>query len=322
MNNILKVSLIVVVVLALAGGLFFAGTAFGSFWLQRRADVGAPPVLSQGGGNVQPPAQGFGGPGQDGPNNPGFGGGDERGGRGQGGPDRGDGRGNPGRMGGGPSGGGPGGGSPDRGSPGGDPGFGGGVGPGGNGQANVTPPTEDEAKKAAEDYIASLKLEGLEVAQVLISDRAAYVAVKESATGNGAFELIVDPINKTAHPAMGPASEWNLKYGGVLHENMPQRGPKGQGVQATPTPNPDATAAPAATPADVSADMPLSEADALKAAQTFLDEHAKAEGATLGTTALKFYGYYSIDILKDSAVIGKLSVNGYNGLVAGHVLHK
>lgn len=315
MNNILKVSLIVVVVLVLAGGLFFAGTAFGSFWLQRRADVVAPPVLSQGGGNLQPPGEGFGGPGQ-GQGRPNGGGRDERGGRGQDAPERGDGRGEDrGRPGGGPGMGGAdfGGGGPGM-------GMGNGMGPGA-GQANVTPLTEDEAKKAAEDYIASLKLEGLEVAQVLTFDRHAYVAVKETATGNGAFELMIDPVNKLAHPAMGPATEWNLKYGGVLHANMPQRGQKGQGIQATPTPNPDATAAPVATPAEVSAEMSLSEADALKAAQTFVDAHTQAEGVTLGTTALKFYGYYSIDILKDGAVIGKLSVNGYNGLVAGHVLN-
>ena len=61
--------------------------------------------------------------------------------------------------------------------------------------------------------------------------------------------------------------------------------------------------------------MPLSQADAIKAAQTFLD--ANYAGATASTTALKFYGYYSIDFSKDGKVVGKLSVNGYNGQVAG-----
>ena len=285
MNNILKVSLIVLAGLVIAGGLFFAGSMFGNL-MSRRMGVTAP------GTNSQLPGNGFGNPGDAQPNRNGNNGTMPMPGRGgmrqgqQGG----------GRMGG--------------------PGFGGGMGPGGMMQGqNITPLTADEAKKAAQDYIALLEINGLEIGEVLTFDTNAYVVVKETATGNGAFELMVDPYNKVAHPLMGPTSAWNLKYGGVLQANMPYRQMiKGQNAGATPTPA--ATAAPAATPADVSAELPISAEQAIKDAQTYLDAHYA--GTTAATTALKFYGYYSIDFLKDGKVIGKLSVNGYNGQVVGH----
>jgi hypothetical protein len=192
------------------------------------------------------------------------------------------------------------------------------------GQANLTPPTEDEAKKAAEDYIASLKLDGLEVSQVLIINEHAYVVVKETASGNGAFGLVVDPVNKLAHPEPGPATLWNLKYGGVLMADMGGRfggpGLKGPNAGPTATPAPDATPGPAATPANVSAEMPISQEQAIQAAQTFLD--AVEPGAATTTEAFKFYGYYTVTFSKDGNVVGVLMVNGYNGQVLGHQRHK
>ena len=287
MNNILKVSLIVVVVLVVAGALFFAGSTFGSLVLRRTA-LAAPGAVPQrlatpGTGGTLP--QQGGGPGNQNQGN--------QNDQGQGGrPNGQSGRGGPGQgRGGGP-----------------DSMFG--------GETNLTPVTADEAKKAAQDYITSLKIDGLEVGEVLTLDTYAYVAVKETGTGSGAFELMVDARDKAAHPIMGPASAWNLKYGGVLQASMMgghmgRGGPQGQNNTGAAT----ATLAPGATPANVSADMPLSQADAIKAAQTFLDTNYA--GATASTTALKFYGYYSIDFSKDGKVVGKLSVNGFNGQVAG-----
>lgn len=290
MNNILKVSLIVLAGLVIAGGLFFAGSMFGNL-MSRRMGVSAPRT------NSQLPGNGSGNPGDVQPNRNGNNGTmPGRGGMRQGQPD------GPMQRGGGP-------GVGDRMGPGG-PGMGGMM----QGQ-NITPLTADEAKKAAQDYITSLKIDGLEIGEVLTFDTNAYVVVKETATGNGAFELMVDPFNRVAHPLMGPASAWNLKYGGVLQANMPYRAMM-QGRNAGATATPAATAAPAATPADVSAELPISAEQAIKDAQTYLDAHYA--GTTAATTALKFYGYYSVDFLKDGKVIGKLSVNGYNGQVVGH----
>ncbi|MGC1379136.1 MAG: hypothetical protein WA821_23100 [Anaerolineales bacterium] len=293
MNNILKVSLIVIAVLAIAGGLLFAGGLAGAFWSQRAANGFVPGrgnVPGQGNvpgrGNV--PGQGMMNPG--GGNN-----GQIPQGGGQ------NGRGNPGNI------------------PGGGPGMRG--MPGNRNQANATPLTTDEAKQAAQAYIKTLNLDGLQVGTVLIFDNGAYVAVTETATGNGAFELRVDPFNKTAYPEMGPNSMWNLKYGGVIQAGAMNGRGYGRGMMrggrnnpnAAPTATPGATAAPAVTPANVSADMPIAQDQAIKDAQAFLD---KADpGATASTTAVKFYGYYTLAFSKDGKVAGIISVNGYNGQV-------
>src|SRR3990172_6102115 len=46
------------------------------------------------------------------------------------------------------------------------------------------------------------------------------VIVKESETGLGAFELLVDPASQVAYPEYGPNMMWNLKYGGLGHNSM------------------------------------------------------------------------------------------------------
>ncbi len=83
--------------------------------------------------------------------------------------------------------------------------------------SNVTPLTVDQAKQAAQKYIQSLNIQGLEIAEVMVFDNNAYVAVKESGTGLGAFELLVDPASQVAYPEYGPNMMWNLKYGGMNH---------------------------------------------------------------------------------------------------------
>ncbi len=276
MNKILQIVLVVVGILVLAGGLFFAGTFLGSR-LNQQAGVSAPGV-ALGRGGQDPSGQ---------RNGPGTGGGrmnDGGGGRGTG-------------WGAGPF----------------------GMMPGNDrGQASLTPVTIDEAKTAAQTYLTALKIDGLEIGDVTLIGESAYVVVKETAGGNGAFELVVDPRSKTAHPAGGASMMWNLKYGGVLHAGMmlDRHGPN----HANATPVPAATsAAPAATPADVSADMPVSAEQAVTAAQAFLDK--AVPGATAAATPLKFYGYYSLGFSKDGKLAGMLSINGFNGEVLPNMPH-
>jgi hypothetical protein len=193
-------------------------------------------------------------------------------------------------------------------------------------QQTLTPVTADEAKSAAQAYLTQLNVSGLEVGDVTIVNDSAYVVVKETAGGNGAFDLIVDPRSKTARPDAGAGLMWNLKYGGVLQSSPTafRRGPMMGGannsnsasVTATPAATstaPTATPAAAATPANVSADMTLNPAQAVTAAQSFLDKNFA--GTTASTTAVKFYGYYSVTYSKDGQVAGILIVNGFNGQV-------
>lgn len=58
----------------------------------------------------------------------------------------------------------------------------------------------DQAKDVAEKYLANLDNSDLQIAEVMIFDNNAYVVVKESETGLGAFELLVDPTSQVAYP--------------------------------------------------------------------------------------------------------------------------
>jgi len=69
----------------------------------------------------------------------------------------------------------------------------------------------------------------------------------------------------------------------------------------------------------IDAAMTVTPEDALLAAQNYLDrEHP---GSVTSADADPFYGYYTIDILKDGKVTGMLSVNGFNGEVFFHSWH-
>jgi hypothetical protein len=203
-----------------------------------------------------------------------------------------------------------------------------GMGPGmmgGNGwnngtSTNATPLTVDQAKASAEKYIQSLNVQGLQTGEVMIFDNNAYVIVKESETGMGAFELLVDPASQVAYPEYGPNMMWNLKYGGLNHAGMMGNGGmmggngmmNGNGMmsgwdyQATPS-------------ADVSAEMTVTSEQAIEYAQQYLDTNIA--GATAATDPMHFYGYYTLDFEKGGKIVGMLSVNGYNGQIFLHTWH-
>jgi len=174
--------------------------------------------------------------------------------------------------------------------------------------ADLTPLTVDQATQAAEKYLAGLNNADLKIAEVMIFDNNSYVRVVEQSTGIGAFELLVDPATQAAYPEYGPNMMWNLKYGGMNHQGM--MGGRGgmMGGYAWST-----------TPADVSAEMPVSAQQALETAQKYLDTYLP--GTTTAEDADPFYGYYTIDTLRDGKIVGMLSVNGYNSQVFLHTWH-
>ena len=138
----------------------------------------------------------------------------------------------------------------------------------------------------------------------MIFSNNAYVVVKESSTGMGAFELLVDPISKVAYPEYGPNMMWNQKYGGLSHAGM--MGGYGGNWSNTVSSN-------------VSSDMPVTADQAIKNAQAYLDQYQP--GTVAATDPVKFYGYYTLDFSKDGKVVGMLSVNGYSGQVFLHTWH-
>ncbi len=179
--------------------------------------------------------------------------------------------------------------------------------------SNVQPLTVEEAKGAAQKYVDSLGLSDLSLGEVMIFDNNAYVVVKETSTGLGAFELLVDPVSKIAYPEHGPNMMWNLKYGGLNHSRM--MGGRGAGGMM----NGYGWNSFSAAPADVSAEMPVTADQAVKAAQDYLDKYLP--GNTAATDPVKFYGYYTLDFSKDGKIVGMLSVNGYNGAAFLHTWH-
>ena len=189
--------------------------------------------------------------------------------------------------------------------------------------ANVTPLTVEQATQAAEKYLAGLNNADLKIAEVMIFDNNAYVRVVEQSTGIGAFELLVDPLTQIAYPEYGPNMMWNLKYGGLNHRGMmvarfPATMMGGYGGM-TPRMGVMGGYAWNATPADVSAQMPVTEKQALETAQKYLDTYLP--GTTTAEDADPFYGYYTIDTLRDGKIVGMLSVNGYNSQVFLHTWH-
>jgi len=265
MNSTLKVSLIVVAVLVVAGGLFFAGQVYGSWQNGSQYGFWGMPMM-----------QGYGWQG----NQSGYYG---RGSMMGGG--RGYGQGYGSMMGGGYN-----------------PGY----------TTNVQPLTVDEAKQSAQKYVDSLGVNDLSLGEVMVFDNNAYVVVKETGTGMGAFELLVDPVSKIAYPEYGPNMMWNQKYGYLNHSGM--MGGHGGGMMGGYGYTFNNT-----SPSSVSADMPVTQDQAIKDAQAYLDQYQP--GTVAATDPVKFYGYYTLDFSKDGKVVGMLSVNGYNGEVFLHTWH-
>ena len=278
MNKTLSTTLIAIAILALAGGIFFAGSMYA------RANAFGPSMMfgygtnndsTYGPGGMMNMMEGNGGM---------------------------NGQGGPGMM-------------------------------GGNGynNADLTPLTVDQAKAAAEKYLANLDNSDLQIAEIMIFDNNAYVVVKEASTGNGAFELLVDSGSELAYPEHGPNMMWNLKFSGLNHQYMMGNNGGRMGMMGG---NGGMTLAPGAsagvtmmggsgwdstTPADVSGEMTVTPEQAIEYAQKYID--TKISGATAATDLIQFYGYYTLDFEKDGKVAGMLSVNGYSGQVFLHTWH-
>ena len=197
------------------------------------------------------------------------------------------------------------------------PGMMGGTGP----NTSVTPLTVDQAFQVAGEYINALNNPDLKIAEVMIFHNNAYVRVVEQSTGIGAFELLVDPASLIAAPENGPNMMWNLKYSGMNHQFM--MGGRG-GITLAPGLCSGTSAGLgnpifSTTPAAVSGTMPVIQDAALQAAQQYLD--TALPGTRTAADADPFYGYYTIDILRDGKIIGMLSVNGTSSQVFMHTWH-
>ncbi len=161
----------------------------------------------------------------------------------------------------------------------------------GNRLSGVKPLTIDQAKQAVNTYLARFNNPDLVVSEILIFDNNAYARITEKSTGIGAFELLVDPATLSVFPEYGPNMMWNRKYSMMGGFTAPS----------------------------VTGQMPVTADQARQAAQRYLDTYQP--GAQADQKPDAFYGYYTIDILRDDKPVGMLSVNGYTQQVFLHTWH-
>jgi hypothetical protein len=143
------------------------------------------------------------------------------------------------------------------------------------------------AKQSASQYG-----KGLQVSEVMEFSDNFYAVVKETSSGRGAFEILIDPYTGAVYPEYGPNMMWNSKYspmGGMMIDSL-------QGGDNT-----------------------ISLGQAIQAGQKYLD--ANQPGAKLETDGVSFYGHYTFDYQVNGKIAGMLSVNGVTGTVWLHTWH-
>lgn len=163
----------------------------------------------------------------------------------------------------------------------------------------------EDARAVVEAYLDRLGDDDLHVGEVMIFENHAYAEVQSTATGTGAFEVLVDPVSKAVFLEFGPAMMWNTEYG--------MMGGRGHGMMGGGF----APGAPYSAPAAEAADVDAEEASAL--AQTYLDD--ALPGVTVSEEVDVFPGYFTLHTLRDGDVVGMLSVNAFTGQVWYHTWH-
>lgn|SRR5574341_531599 len=160
----------------------------------------------------------------------------------------------------------------------------------GQGRGSSTPSGQrlsmDQAVQLAKTYAANSGT-NLEVAEVMEFAGNFYAAIRESDSGRGAFEILIDPYSGAAYPEPGPNMMWNLKYGHMRRWTADDN------------------------------TLNLEQARAL--AQQALE--ADLPGAQVHKDGLAFYGYYTFDYDVNGQIAGMLSVNGFTGDVWPHTWH-
>jgi hypothetical protein len=184
---------------------------------------------------------------------------------------------------------------------------------GGNTGNNQTPPpgstglSIDQATTAAQNYLGKMGYSNLGLKMMQEYSNNYYAQVVEQNNGTGAFELSINKATGAVTPMQGPTTMWNTKYGvtntgmmGYLTNTSSAVGMMGGGgmmtwLRGTPTTN-----------------MAINMDRAQTIAQQYLN--ANCTGTTVGQITT-FYGYYTMQVMKDGKVFGMMSVYGNNGQV-------
>lgn len=165
----------------------------------------------------------------------------------------------------------------------------------------------DQATTAVQTYLGKMGYSNLGIASMQEYSNMYYAQVVEQNNGTGAFELAVNKTTGVVAPMQGPTMMWNMKYGvtntgmmGYLHSTSSSGGMMGgngmmQWLRGTPTTN-----------------MATSMEQAKTLAQKYLD--ANYTGTTVGLVTT-YYGYYTMQVMRDGNIVGMMSVYGNTGQV-------
>jgi hypothetical protein len=158
------------------------------------------------------------------------------------------------------------------------------------------PLTLTSASTIAKAYISAWNSKTkLELREIMQFSNHFYGQAIETETKRGAFEFLIDPNTGTVYAEPGPNMMWNLRYGSMSTAMGP----------GSPTQDGDKLS--------IAADK------AVETAQAYLEK--TVPGAKVEDEAVAFYGYYTLDIVRDGNIVGMLSVNGYTGQVWLHHWH-
>jgi hypothetical protein len=181
-----------------------------------------------------------------------------------------------------------------------------------SGLSGTDPLTVEEAAEAIDDYLATLDDDNLVLGEIMIFDNHAYAQILDEGTGQGAFEVLVDPGTGNVFPEPGPNMMWNTEYGMMAEYDgfgMMGRGNymhRGQSMMGFYSPA-------------LGEDIEVTAGEAVEIAQEFLEDNLP--GATVEQRADPFPGYYTIHVLRDGETAGMLSVNAFTGQVFLHHWH-
>lgn len=150
----------------------------------------------------------------------------------------------------------------------------------------------NEVEARLKTYVTSIG-DKFAVAEIMEFSNNFYAIVIEKDTGNGAFEILIDPYSGAITPEPGPNMMWNTKYG--MHSRM-------MGIYA----------------ADLN-QMVINEDKAKQIALRYLSQSFQGNIGLEEPT--RFYGYYTIDYTINGKIHGMLSVNGFTGDVWYHSWH-
>jgi len=167
----------------------------------------------------------------------------------------------------------------------------------------------DQAVTAAQTYLTRMGYPNLGIKMMQEYSNTYYAQVVEQNNGTGAFELAVNKNTGVVTPMQGPILMWNTKYGttgtgmmGYLTTTSPSSSGMmgGSGgmmtwLRGTPTTN-----------------MAVTMEQARTYARQYLD--ANYTGATVGQVTT-FYGYYTMQVMKNGNVFGIMGVYGNTGQV-------